>query len=73
MASSSNKKTQKLTEYMVGDDKTGRRMMGKKPSTDTPSAPRTTGKPKLDDLRAKVEAKLKGERGLTDDEVKEID
>lgn len=40
---------------------------------DAPSAPRTTGKPKLDDLRAKVEAKLKGERGLTDDEVKEID
>lgn len=73
MASGSNKKTQKLTEYMVGDDKTGRRMMGKKPSTDTPSAPRTTGKPKLDDLRAKVEAKLKGEKGLTDDEVKEVD
>jgi hypothetical protein len=42
-------------------------------TTDAPSAPRTTGKPKLDDLRAKVEAKLKGERGLTDDEVKEID
>jgi hypothetical protein len=42
-------------------------------TSDAPSAPRTTGKPKLDDLRAKVEAKLKGERGLTDDEVKEID
>ena len=40
---------------------------------DAPSAPRTTGKPKLDDLRAKVEAKLKGEKGLTDDEVKEVD
>ena len=40
---------------------------------DAPSVPRTTGKPKLDDLRAKVEAKLKGEKGLTDDEVKEID
>ena len=42
-------------------------------TTDSSSAPRSTGKPKLDDLRAKVEAKLKGEKGLTDDEVKEVD
>lgn len=69
-AANYGKRTQSHTQNVVSNDK-----MATKGNTtpDTPSAPRTTGKPKLDDLRAKVEAKLKGERGLTDDEVKEID
>lgn len=69
-ATNYSKRTQAHTKNVVGNDK-----MATKVNTtpDTPSTPRTTGNSRLDNLRAKVEAKLKGEKGLSDDEVKEVD